>query len=216
MAKALENVIKSRWDIVLNAINELDIAISEAEVDLKTIPSCLILAQRLNNYFDFIEAEYKIPNKVMSKEEFREKKDKRDALYKKLHEIFDKVTNDEMISYIKTFLDDRVLKYKLFVQNIEKSTKDDIIKTFELRDEIKLLYDELDIWSGRWAERGERIESCDIRDKFCQEIGGYDVILRKYIIDNKDKFEFLPKEAKKHLILKPDGSKRFDFWWWYF
>lgn len=205
---------KSDWNIINKTIKRLEVSISEAEIDNKTIPDALILAQQLNNQIDYFEDRYSIPNEIVPGLDFKKIKQKRDSLYKLLYVIFDKLSNDEMIDYVEKSLNSRVAEYKIFVEDIEKSSDQYILKMLELRDEIKYLYDELDIWTGRWSKRGDRIETCDITDKFCQEIGGYDVLLRKFILDNQERFNFLKEEAGNNLIKKPDGSKRFDFWWW--
>jgi hypothetical protein len=210
-----QNKIKKDWDIA-NATNKfLATNITEAEVDYNAIPEALIQAQKLNNQIDYFEEEYGIPNDVIAEEEFAKFKQERDLQYKKLYVIFDKLSNDDMIGFIKKDLEDRVNEYKIFVQDIEKSSDDYVLKMLKLRDEIKYLYDELDIWTGRWAKREERIETCDITDKFCQEIGGLDVGFRKFILADSERFKFIINERTKELIKKPDGSKRFDFWWWF-
>lgn len=210
-----QNKIKKDWDIIKATKDFLATSVTEAEVEYKAIPEALIQAQKLNNQIDYFEEEYGVPNEVIDKKEFAELKQERDSQYKKLYVIFDKLSNDDMIGFIKKDLDDRVNEYKIFVQDIEKSSDEYVLKMLKLRDEIKYLYDELDIWTGRWSKREERIETCDITDKFCQEIGGLDVEFRKFILADPKRFEFIKDESKKELIKKPDGSKRFDFWWWF-
>lgn len=210
-----EKQIKTDWQIIGETKDRLAISIKEAELNYAAIAESLIMAQKLNNQIDFFEEQYGIPNKEISEKLFLQMKNERNGLYQQLYVIFDKISNDEMIGYIKKSLDVRIAEYKIFIQDIASSSNEYVLKMLDSRDEIKYLYDEMDIWTGRWSKREDRIETCDITDKFCQEIGGLDVIFRKYIIENDERFKFINQEAQKRLIKKPDGSKRFDFWWWF-
>lgn len=207
--------IKRDWLTILETILALKNTIDETTINFKEVPKCLILAQKLNNQFDYFEKVYKIPNPVVSAEEFRARKNERDRLYRALYKIFDEITSEEMVLYIKNELNDNLIKYKMYVTNLKNSTKNDVIEMMQIRDNIKYLYDELEIWTGRWKGE-EAAEVCDVREKLCQEILDYDNALIEYIKkEDKKNFKYLANEAKRRLILKPNGSRRFNFWWWW-
>jgi hypothetical protein len=207
--------IKRDWLTVLETLLALKNIVRETSINFKEIPGCLILAQKLNNQFDYFEKIHKVPNLVVSKEEFRAKKTERDKIYQALYKIFDEVTLPEITSYIRNELNDNFIKYKMYVTNLKNSDRNDVIEMMQVRDNIKYLYDELEIWSGRWKGE-EAAESCNIKEKLCQEILDYDNALTESIKkEDKKKFKYLADEAKSRLILKPEASRRFNFWWWY-
>lgn len=207
--------IKRSWLTVLETILALKNAVGETTINFKEVPKCLILAQKLNNQFDYFEKIYKIPNPVVSVEEFRAKKNERDRLYRALYKIFDEINLAEMTSYIKNELDDNFIKYKMYITNLKNSSKKDVVKMMQIRDNIKYLSDELEIWTGRWKGE-EAAETCDVRERFCREILDYDNALTEYVKkEGREKFKYLADEARKNLIVKPDGTRRFNFWWWW-
>ena len=208
------DTIKRAWLLVLETMLNLKQAIRVASINFSRTPDCLILAQKLNNQFDCFEAMYGIPNALVSSFEFRAKKDERDSLYRALYKIFDKITTEEIVQYIQSALQDSFIKYKMYVNSLKDINREDIIKMLEIRDRVKYLYDELDIWTGRW-KGGGAAEACDIKEKLCQQIFDYDSILKDFFRKHRKEFKFITLEAKKRLVPKPDGSRRFNFWWWH-
>lgn len=208
--------IKKDWLFVLETLLGLKQAIYEASVEYKLLPKCLIIGQKLNNQFDYFETVHKVPNEAVSENEFKVRKEKRDEHYKELYKIFDEANSDEIISYIKSALKDNLIKYKMYVSNMERNEKKDIIDMMLIRNDIKYLYDELEIWQGRWRGGGRAGEACDIKDRMCQDIMDYDNALNEYVEkDGIINYMYLMEEARNRLIKTPDDSRRFNFWWWY-
>lgn len=211
-----EKVIKRDWLTILESILTFKELVREGkEINYKEIPECLILAQKLSNQFDYFKKIHKVPNLVVSEEEYKARQKERDELYQRLYNIFDELKKEEIVKLIRNALNDHISKYKMYLDSLEKSTEKDIIDMLEIRDRIKLLYDELEIWEGKWKGGGTG-EACSLTDKFCQKLLGYDNIYKKFVkAQKKDRFWFLVDEAKKRLIQEPDGTRRLNFWWWY-
>lgn len=206
--------IEKSWLVVLETLLALRNIISDAAINFKELPECLILAQKLNNQFDFFEREFIIPNEVVSVADFKSRKGERDVEYKRLYKIFDELRKEEIIKYITLSLKDRIKQYELMVASLATDRKKDIIKMLEIRDEIKFLLDELEIWLDKWGIDKER-EEWKNKNKLWQEVAGYDKIWIDFAKEYRDKLNYLDEERINHLIMKPDGSARFDFSWWF-
>ena len=214
MSEKNKNNIKSAWLRILETLLALRNIISETPTNLKEVSSCLVLAQRLNNEFDFFKKEYEIPNDVVSENDFLSRKKEYDIEYQKLHKIFDKTSNEEMVKYILMALKDKVLKYEMYVSSLKVNSKGDMIKMLELRDEIKMLLDELEIWLGKWGGDKTRDE-WEHKNKIWQQVAAYDKIWKEFVEKYEDDLEFIEEERIRHLIIEPDGSDRFEFPWWF-
>lgn len=214
MQKQNNEKIKEAWLKILETLLALRNIVSETRVNLKEIPQCLVLAQRLNNQFDFFEKEYEISNDVVSEADFKDRKNKRDIEYQELHKIFNKLSNEDMIKYIIAALEDRVLKYEMYVSGLRLDSRGDVVKMLMLRDEIKMLLDELEIWMGKWGDDKTRDE-WEHKNMIWQQVAGYDKIWGEFAKKYKDDLKFLKKERIKHLVMKLDGSDRFEYPWWF-
>lgn len=207
--------IKKDWLLILETILFLKQNIDSVSLDYKSLPECLFLGQKLSNEFDYFVKLHGIPNKVITEKEFEIRKKERDDLYTKLHEVFDEINTEELISYIKVYLDDSFEKYKMYVENMENNTEKDVIEMMEIRNRIEYLYEEMELWLGKWRG-GTEASKMDIREHPYQDVLNYDHALEEYINKKgKGNFRYLIKEARKRLVPEPDGSERFDFWWWH-
>ena len=206
--------IKKDWLLILETILLLKQNVSSATMDYKSLPECLFLGQKLSNEFYYFKQLHGIPNKVIDEKEFEVRKNERDGLYKKLHNIFDKINIDEVIDYIRAYLDDSFEKYKMYIKNMDGNSKEDVIKMMEMRNRIEYLYEEMELWLGRW-EAGAKASKLDINAKQYQGILNHDNLLEKYIEKKGRKdYTYLIDAARQRLVPEPDGSERFDFWWW--
>lgn len=205
--------IKKDWLFILETLLSFENIISDTQTNFKELPQCLVLAQKLSNQFDYFKNKYKIPNEIISTQEFEIKKQERDKFYQKLYIIFDELQIKEIIKFIREAIKDSLIKYEMYANSLDKLQKDEWLEMLDLRDNIKILCDELEIWQGKW--KGEQTkEEFDLKDKMMQELLGYDRLLKDYINKKgKDKLTWLNDEAEDRLISKPDGTQRFDFWW---
>lgn len=206
--------VKKDWLLILETILALKQNITSATLDYQSLPECLFLGQKLSNEFDYFVKLHGIPNKVIDQKEFDLRKKERDELYKKLYEVFDEANIEEIINNIRTYLDDNFEKYKMYVKNMDNNTEADVVKMMEIRNKIEYLYEEMELWLGKWRG-GSEASKMDIKEKPYQDVLNYDHALEEYI-DNKgrENFRYLIKEARQRLVPEPDGSERFDFWWW--
>lgn len=211
--KAGNYKIKKDWLLILEGILALKNMVLDVKENFKELPRCLILAQKISNQFDYFKQKYGIPNEVVPEAEFIAKKKERNGIYQDLYKVFDELRINEIVQFIMTDLQDNLTKYKMYVSgDLASLQKNEWLEALEIRDSIKLLYDELEIWQGRWKGEGAK-ESCSLRDKLCQELSGYDNLLREHLLKNKEEYAWLNEEAENRLIPKPDGTRRFDFWW---
>lgn len=204
--------IKKDWLLILENLLSFKNVIDDAMTNFKELPECLVLAQKLSNQFDYFKIKYHIPNEAVLEAEFNAKRKERDILYQKLYKIFDELQINEIVKFIQESLNDNLIKYKMYINGLDSLQKKEWIEMLEIRDNIKLLQDELEIWQGKWKGEGAE-ESCSLKDKLCQELLSFDNLLRDYYKKNKDKLKWLKDEAEDRLVPKPDGTGRFDFWW---
>lgn len=208
--------IKKDWLFILENLLAFKNQVDDAERNFKELPECLILAQKLSNQMDYFKLKYKIPNEVISEKEFAAKKEERDALYRQLYKIFDELQIKEIVNYIRQAIEDNLIKYKMYVNELAHLSKKEWLEMFELRDNLKILYDELEIWQGKW-EGEQAKEKFDLKDKLIQELLGYDNLLKEYLkkAENQEKLKWREEEAENRLICRPDGTQRYEFWWWW-
>jgi hypothetical protein len=205
--------IKKDWLFILENLIAFKNLISDAQTNFEELPECLILAQKLSNQFDYFKAKYNIPNEVVLEAEFIAKKQERDRLYRELYKIFDELQAKKIINYIQKALGDHLIKYEMYISGLQNLPKSEWQEMLSLRDNIKILYDELEIWQGKW--QGEQAkERFDLKDKLVQELLGYDNLLKEYFKKmGKEKSSWLKEEAENRLIPEPNGTQRYDFWW---
>jgi hypothetical protein len=208
--------IKKDWLLILETILFLKQNISDALLDYKRLPECLYLGQKLSNEFDYFVKLHGVPNKVVDKKEFTTRKAEASELYKKLYDIFDEITINEIIKYIRVFLDDSFEQYKMYIENMKVNPKKDVIKMMEERNKMDYLYKEMEIWLGKSQGENAKASKVDIHAKQYQDILSYDHLLEEYIgKKGRKNYTYLIEEARQRLVPEPDGSERFDFWWWY-
>ncbi len=206
--------IKKDWLLILETILDLKQNISSASLEYKELPECLYLGQKLSNEFDYFVKLHGIPNKVINKEEFDTRKKEASELYKKLYDIFDEIRIDEIVDYIRVYLDDSFEKYKMYIENMGNDSKEDIIMMMKERNKVEYFYREMEVWLGRW-QAGAKASKMDIHAKQYLSILDYDHAMEENIAKNGRKnYIYLINEARQRLIPEPDGSERFNFWWW--
>lgn len=205
--------IKKNWLFILENLLVFRNLVEDAKANFKELSECLVLAQKLSNQFDYFKSKYNIPNKVISEEEFRIKKKERDIIYQNLYKIFDELQIKEIANYIHKAIADNLTKYEIYVNGLADLSKKEWLEMLDIRDNLKILYDELEIWLGKW--RGEQAkEEFDLKDKIVQELLGCDNLLKEYFKKaDKKELKWLKEEAEDRLIPKPDGTQRYDFWW---
>lgn len=206
--------IKKDWLLILETILLLKQNVSSAELDYRSLPECLFLGQKLSNEFDYFVKLHGVPNSIIDEDEFEKRKTERDDLYKKLHDVLDQIKMEEVVNYIRIYLDDSFEKYKMYIENMNNNSKDDVIKMMEERNKIEYLYEEMELWLGKWRG-GSEASKMDINAIQYRDILNYDHLLEEKIekIGRKN-FFYLIDAARQRLVPEPDGSERFDFWWW--
>ena len=206
--------IKKDWLLIFETIFLLKQNISSANLDYKELPESLYLGQKLSNEFDYFVRLHGIPNKVINKQEFDKRKKEASELYKKFYDVFDKINIDEIVKYIRVYLDDSFEKYKMYIENMDRNSEKDVIEMMMMRNKIEYLYEEMELWLGRW-QAGAKATKMDINAKQYQGVLDYDHVLEE-IIEKKGRnnYTYLIREARQRLVPEPDGSERFDFWWW--
>lgn len=208
------NQIKKDWLLILETILLLKQNVSSTVIDYKSLPECLFLGQKLSNEFYYFKQLHGVPNKVINAKEFEVRKTERNELYKKLYDVFDEIKIEEVIDYIRVYLDDSFEKYKMYIENMDKNSDKDIIKMMEMRNRIEYLYEEMELWLGKWRG-GAKASKMDIGAIQYRDVLNYDHVLEEKIKEiGKNKFVFLVDAARQRLVPEPDGSERFDFWWW--
>ncbi len=213
-----QNQIRDDWSYVCSTTEDFEKLLVKVAKDHNYLPGCFFLAQRLNNEFDYFEAAYHPTAKTdITINTFKNYKERRDELYQKFYEILSLLSKKEIVSLINEDLE-RLLKVYQSQQSEKRSIADHMVEHLETRDKIKILYEEMSFWMGRWVQLDvtqKKYQVC--QDKYCTIIHKLDEELKNYINqEGKENFTYLIDEAKKRLILKPDGSTRFDFWWWYY
>ena len=210
--------IREDWSYVCSTADELEKLLVKAAEDNDYISGCFFLAQRLNNEFDYFEVvHHPTAETEISINTFKNYKERRDELYRKFYDILSLLSKKEIVDLINEDLE-RLLGVYQSQQSEKRSIADHMVEHLETRDKIKILYEEMSFWMGRWVQldvEQKKYQVC--QDKYCTLIHKLDNKLKAYMNkEGKENIKYLIDEAKKRLILKPDGSTRFDFWWWYY
>lgn len=211
------NAIRKDWSYLCQTADELDRYIREAKDNQEMILDCFYLAQTLNNQFDYFESRYKLSyNSEITRSVFENYKKHRDELYHKFYEVLSAIPKKRVVEIINQELGGLLEEYKKRVINLDLEQQK-IFSLLEIRDKIKILYEELQFWFNKWTEMDESQKKYKVcSDEYCSQINKVDDLFNKFIIaQDKTKLGFITKEAKNRLIMKPDGSIRFNYWWWY-
>jgi len=142
--------IKKDWLLILETIFLLKQNISSANLDYKELPESLYLGQKLSNEFDYFVRLHGIPNKVINKQEFDKRKKEASELYKKFYDVFDKINIDEIVKYIRVYLDDSFEKYKMYIENMDRNSEKDVIEMMMMRNTSDILF--INLLFSIWVE----------------------------------------------------------------
>lgn len=199
------------WREIKETEEKLAAATRSARKDISVVDDCLVLAQKLNNQFDYFALTYDLPNEVVDLEGFAEEKLNRNKLYQGLYQVFDFYETEEIVNQLKKTVEEMVPDYQKRLEADWQDNKDSVWKILTYRDRFKLLFDELEIWLNKF--KGEERGEWRRKDELSGQVISLDQNLYEGLLAVSR--EWLSAGADQEMILKPDGSDRFNFWWWY-
>lgn len=209
----MEPEVQDGFSYLKQTFEKLKKQIEAAIKNDDAILECFVLAGLFDNQKEGLKSYYPVDSNTEIFEEIKKIEADAKNEYQKLFRVYDRLSTKEMVDLIysglKTLTADYVKKMEFFGDLKE----DELIKLLEARDKIKILFDELEVWTNRF-EREERVK-LESEDPLLLEVKKADQKLKDELVVKADTHQMIYHEAKKRLIKKPDGSYRFDFWWWH-
>lgn len=188
--------------------------IEEVKDNDQALPDCLFLAEKFENQIEFWKEIHQ--DKEELSVEWKKIKDleaKARTEYQQLYPVYDRLSTKETVQLIRDRVQKFVKTYQEKIELIQDSKGTELVELLELRDRIKILSDEMEIWLNRFEEKDR--EEFEKRDALLLSIKQADNKLRDELVLKADEHHDIRDEARQRLIKKPDGSHRFDFWWWH-
>lgn len=218
--------IQRQWLVIQISLADLELNYIKSLKEEDKITNVFILGLTLDNqleYFKRTQAKEAFPMKELpfiTEKSFKEFNTRRKAIYQRFcDEVLSKLKTEKIVEIIKERLEKLEDRYLRHIENLNILDRDGVVEMLGYRDKIKILLDELGYWTNIWDNREETSpqEQVAWREEYLKKIEEHDYELREFIIVEKPEFfrPILQEEAQKHLILKPDGTERFNFWWWY-
>lgn len=218
--------IEREWLVIQITLADLETAYLKALKDKNQITDCFILGQTLENqleYFKRIRAKEAFPMKELpfiTEKTYHQLHQRRKTVYQKFYDdILAKLKTEEIVNIIQARLDELFLRYSKHIDNLEVLDKDGVIEMLGYRDKIKILSDEFSYWV---SPKGKREATKFVRQRqwhkeYLEKLKNLDDQYKEYVIIKKPDFfkPILKEESQRHLILKPNGTERFAFWWWH-
>lgn len=134
-------------------------------------------------------------------------------LYKNLFKVYDRTSDNEIVELLMKSVQIDVKKYIDGLSYIGELSNEKLIEILAVRDRIKVLFDEIELWKDRFQER-DQIQF-EKHDSLFGEVKAVDGKLRDELIVNNLAHAEIYEEAEKRLVKRPDGTQRFNFWWWF-
>jgi len=218
--------IQRDWLVIQLTLADLETNYIKSLKEKEKITDVFILGQTLENqleYFKRIRAKEAFPMKELpfiTEKSFKEFNDRRKEIYQKFYdEVLSKLRTEEIVKMIKERLEKLVMRYTKHIDNLAVLDHDGIVEMLGYRDKIKILSDELGYWLNLWDKKEATSPAEEIKwhKEYLERVKEMDSQYREFTIVEKPEFykPILAEEAQKHLILKPNGTPRFDFWWWH-
>ena len=194
--------------------------------DKGKITEVFVLGQTLDNqleYFKRKRAKEAFPAKELpfiTKESFDEFNKRRKSIYQKFYdEVLSKLKAHEIVKIIKERLEELLMRYSKHIDNLAVLDHDGIVEMLGYRDKIKILSGALGYWLNLWDRRETTSPAEEVKwhKEYLERVNKLDGEYKEFAVVKKPEFfkSVLKEEAEKHLILEPDGTDRFNFWWWH-
>lgn len=218
--------IQRQWLVIQITLADLESNYIKALKEEDKITDCFILGLTLDNqleYFKRIRAKEVFPMKELpfiTEKSFKEFNDRRKTIYQRFYdEILSKLKTQEIVEIIKKRLEELAMRYLKHIDNLAVLDHEGVVEMLGYRDKIKILSHELGYWLNLWDKKEATSPAKEVEwhKKHLEKIKKLDGQYKEFTIVKKPEFfkPILKEEAEKHLILKPDGTERFDFWWWH-
>jgi DNA repair ATPase RecN len=186
-------------------------AVEKAEKSNTALPDCFVLAQTLENQKEYYKELYAENQTQMSQMHELEQEIKK--TYEKLFPIYDRTSDFEIIELLYRSLEILIESYQEKFGVIGEMTNEQIIEMLEVRDKIKILFDELEVWLDKFEEKEQL--SFERKSHIFEKLKQFDKELRNELIVHNQLHVPIYEEAERRLIKEPNGVERFNFWWWH-
>lgn len=199
------------FETVKNTFENLKGAIKRAEKSNTALPDCFVLAQRFENQKEYAREAHAASADLEKKLSAIEVEAK--AEYAKLYPIYDRLSDAEMIELLYSALSVLIEAYVQKFGNFGEMSDAHVIEILDIRDSIKILFDELEVWIDRFQDKNQRAFEKD--SALFMKLKEFDHKLRDELVVNTQYHQAVYDEAERRLIKKPTGIERFNFWWWH-
>ncbi|MBU1167617.1 hypothetical protein KKC60_04390 [Patescibacteria group bacterium] len=204
---------KQAFDKIEETFQDLRGVIAETKRSDSALLECFVLAQVFDNEKRYIREFFPIEANTDEYTRLANLEKAAGEEYKQLFPVYDRLSTQEVVDLIYTELQKIVPEYQKRMDYFGDMDLDKLIETLELRDRIKLLFDELEVWTNRFV-RKDRIE-LERQDDLFKQITETDTKLKDELVVKSSTHKDIYMEAESRLIRKPNGKKRYDFWWWH-
>lgn len=186
-------------------------AADRAEKANEALPDTFVLAQTFENQKEYFKEMY--ADDDAQQEQITQLEAQAKEVYEKLYPIYDRTSDFEIIEVIYKALQVLTGLYKDKFDAIGEMTNDVIVEMFEIRDQIKILFDELEVWLDKFEEKEQL--SFEGTSQLFEVLKPYDEKIRNEMIVNNQLHIPVNNEARRRLIRQQNGVERYNFWWWY-
>ena len=200
--------VKNHHELLQVLFEELTEKIKSTEEDNSHYPEAVILSQLFENKLDYF--------KELNSEDhdFAEKlANESNDLYKRLYKVYDRTDDTELIQLLTNTAQELVKKYVDGLEFIGELDNEKLIEVLQIRDKIKVIFDEIELWKDKFTDKDQII--FERHNQLFASVKATDVKLKDELIVNNREHQSVYQKGKEILVKPPNGSQRFNFWWWY-
>lgn len=198
-------------DLIQETLSHLEDAIERVDKNNTALPDCFVWAQTLDNQKEYYLALFDYEKKNIEK--IRELEPKIKELHEKLFPVFDRTADSEIIDVLYQSLEILIGMYNEKFNAIGEMTDEQLIDMLTIRDTVKILFDELEVWLDKF--KGKDQVFFEKKSHLFGTLKESDGKLRDELVIHNKFHTAIHEEASRRLIREPNGIKRYNFWWWH-
>lgn len=203
-----QNKTKNHHELLQDLFEELKEKIKMAENDNSHYPEAVIQSQLFENKLDYFKEVY------LADKDFAQKLAvDSNMLYQKLYKVYDRTSDDELIKLLVDLAKELSKKYIDSLEFIGELNNEKLIEVLHIRDKIKIVFDEIELWKDKFKDKDQVI--FERHSQLFASVKATDEKLRDELIVKNREHQPVYQKAKELLVKPPNGSQRFNFWWWY-